>query len=341
MKLYKFLTLSVVIISLALTAPAYSKELSKKELKSLKKSYNMQLNKSKKMLSDGKKVAILGNTIAFRTEGKVTAMSSNKDDLIVKGAGIAQLKGVPDSVFQEITEEYNNMVVARLNALGVDVIPVSEMQKKKSFKKLVGDAQAGNGTVWEDSKKNWGVSKNAVPVGQYSVWYNYMKPFGAHAKLPKELKAALFNSFLHINFAVIDVTASGNVSKKDQGHSIRTTKTTSRNTNVTPLVFIDNRSTTTLAQPPKAFANFNIIYDVKTGRSFGREHAIGANSSLDYAKSVETCTNCTLGFESKSFLNEGDVKIYKIDADPALYKKAALEALGKHLDKTFALYLSK
>ena len=58
-------------------------------------------------------VALLGTNLRFRVAARATASTSNRDDIQAKFQSFAVLDSVPESVFQEITDEYNAMVRKR------------------------------------------------------------------------------------------------------------------------------------------------------------------------------------------------------------------------------------
>ena len=142
-----------------------------------------------KAYKKSKQVAIIEANLQFRTAVKKTAQTSHKKKKWAKFAAITKLDGVPDEVFQDIANDYEKMLATRFEAMGLAVIPYSEITEKKSYKKLLQKSQVETTVV----KKNWETSKIFTPNGRPFLVYNIMKPFGPHAKLPKELKSILYN----------------------------------------------------------------------------------------------------------------------------------------------------
>ncbi len=61
----------------------------------------------------------------------------------------------------------------------------------------------------------------------------------------------------------------------------------------------------------------------------------------DYFARTEKCSDCQPEFARKANLFAHGMGTVVITADPAMYKKAVLDALDKYLDEVFVLYSAK
>ena len=327
----------LALLPILFSQTTYAKEFSKKELKVIKKNIGHTLagNKAKKVFKKGERVAILGNNLVFRTSAKVVKKNSWKDST-KKGfrqsayAAYSTLEGIDDSVFQDITNEYNKMFIERLKGLGMEVMPISEIEKAKSFSKLVGDAKPSTGKGTRTEKKNWGVSKTFTPDSQYSVWLKFTSPFAPVAKMPKQLKASFLNAFIHVNFAQMDV----DVSSSTYRGKFKTSHSTKGIANIVPVINIA-KGTDVYAASKKGFYTTRITTP-------GNAQALNIMSDIDYS-TVDFCkSNCSLNFASGGFFQgASDIGLYTVNADPVKFKAAALDALSNYLDIMFTLYAEK
>lgn len=310
---------------------ALAKELSKKEVKLYKKHIaNMAGNKAKKVFVKDREVLMLDNSLAFRVEAKQTEQTSHKMKTWQKFSAIAQLEGIDDSVFQEITEEYNRMYIERLKAIGMKIITIDEAREKEPeiFAKLIGDAEPSTGNPKVKVKKNWGVSRVFTPKNQYAIDINYFKPFGPHAKLPKKLDAVLMDSYTNINFAKmgIDIKQSiGEYSIYTQGKS-----------SMSAQIFIDNDSTIFNLAPKNR--GYHIRFIGLTEKEFDK---ILITSDISFANAIDECNSCPLGFSTGGFIKDTSTGTLVVKADPEKYKAAVLDALSNYLDVLFTLYTQK
>ena len=316
-------TLSIIFLAVfSVQAFAADPQFSKKELKVIEKALTEQ--KSKKIFKKNDRIAPIGLNLNFRVAAQQTEQTSRKTHN-TKFDAIAKLEGVDDAVFQDITNTYRDMVVKRFQDMGMTVVPYAEMETAKSYAKLTKDA---GGTAQVLDRKLWGVEKQFVPEGQkVAIWFNQNLPFGAQRKVPNELDAILYNSFIRIDFAQLGVEVSGSKGS-DSTHTYINTEGKS---SIAAVVNIA-KDTLSFAVTKKGTHNLSMFGEDKA-------EALNVVSGVEYADSVETCkSGCDLGFKTTGFWASNRIDTVVVTADPVKYKAAVLDALEQYLDKQFALY---
>lgn len=140
------------------------------------------------------KVGIAGVNIQFKLATRQEQEKRGVGNVITWGF----LDGISDSLFQEITNEYEIRLAEKFKANGLE--PSLAYKNTDEYKKLV----AGNADFnREVEKKNWGVSKiftaNNEPYIDFPVGM-----IGAHAALGNKLKFPNGVVFITIDFISID-----------------------------------------------------------------------------------------------------------------------------------------
>ncbi|MGB1032346.1 MAG: hypothetical protein ACPGWM_07015, partial [Flavobacteriales bacterium] len=199
-KHFLFLLLGVFI-----TAAAFAQD--KKEIKKLEKKHNASNVGS--LFGKDDKVAILGANLRFKTASRETAITSNKAETTTKFGAYAVLEGIEDQVFQEITDEYLQMVIAKFKSIGLEAIPYDQITATKAFPKIA-DKGAREKT---NLKKSWGVAQTFTPGDIDYLSWNFADPFGPQQKISKELKAILFSNLVTIDFCHLGVDISQEVER--------------------------------------------------------------------------------------------------------------------------------
>ena len=303
----------------------------KKELKELEDKYGYYSNG--KLFEKNDDVAILGANVRFIVAKRKTETTSWKSESTVKFGAYAVLEGVSDEVFQEIADEYLEMLKMRFADLNMNVLPREELVNSKNYEKL--KEKGLNET--ENVKKAWGVAKTySGGNGDYITWNN-AAPFGPHTKVPAELKAVLFNSTVTLNFAFIGIQIDQETSRWANSKTVYTKGEAS----VVPAVHVVGHTyndkavaliednTYNFAVDPKAKQN-NIKLDLNISDIV---------SEINYAESTESCEGCEPEF-AKSYMKimEAGIGTIVVQADPVKFKEASLDALSKYLDEVFTLY---
>jgi len=327
----------VFLFAFAVSQNLSAKEWSKKELKAVKRDIGHTLagNKPKKVYKEGNRFVLVGNSLVFRLEAHEQIETSWKKKYRAAFNGITQLEGVDSAVFQEITEAYNEMFITRLQAMGVTVLPISELEKAKSFSKFRDGAKLSTGA--EDgqlfAKKKWGAAVTFTPENQYAIAVkDAAGPFSARNKVPREIETFLYNAFTYINFASINM----DISQKFKSGGLGSGKMVSTGTTAVEPRIIIGEGTNSIAWG-KATYTLRIFLPEN-------EKNLDITSNLEYANSMESCSsNCPIRAKSQGgFLSPSkDTGVITIHADPVKYKAAVLDALNNYLDLTFSLYAGK
>ena len=318
------LTILLVVFTLVATAQ------DKKEMKRIVKDHGEFAQG--KVFDKPSTVALLGTNLRFRVAARATASTSNKDDIQAKFQSFAVLDSVPESVFQEITDEYNAMVRKRFEDLGFTVTDQADVKKVKSYAKL-----AEKGTAEKQNVvKSWGVANIYCPNGQDYVTYNGIKgPLGPHAKVARELKAVLYSSLTTVDFCFIEMDADGNI-----GDNPYANQYIEGNAKVTPAISIHGYTYPLSGVKMLEDATYTFATNDK-GKYHNTMYKGMIVSDLSYSARTEKCSDCQPEFARKANLFAHGMGTVVITADPEMYKKAVLDALTKYLDEVFMLYTAK
>ncbi|WP_290792833.1 hypothetical protein [Flavihumibacter sp. UBA7668] len=282
-----------------------------------------------------------GETEACLTSVNLQFKLASRETLEKRGAGNiiswAFLEGIDETLMQEIANEYYTRLALKLKENGISV--TDEYREKDAYKKLVEKSSDRNREVF---KKNWGVSRiitaNEAPYIEYPVGM-----MGAHSSLGNDLKKPVGQVFITIDFAEFVLKIS------QSARDIQGLTTTKSKSTLIPRIRIEGVSQGAKMRGDGSYALF-------TGRNWGYTNAIMPNdkalhSELGYA--LETQAGKGMPETMKRFKSNvaGDMAAifsggligngratgeftYTVKADPALYKKAVLDALD-----TFNNYL--
>lgn len=322
--------LLILFFSLSMFFNAFSQD--KKQIKEISKKYNLYSQGD--IFSKADKVAILGNNIRFKLASRQAEETSWKKEMYYKFAVYSVLEGLNDQVFQEITDEYYNMLKSRFESLGIEVVNYDAISEAKSYKKLKDKGLRET----EDVKKSWGMAKTYNYSGLPYISWDNAAPFGPQQKLPKELDAVLFNSLVTVDFAHIgiDIEQSG---KNYYGSNERVIYTEAKSS-VVPVINIDgytypSKGTEMLEDNTYIFClnpkgkQLNFKLDLNESN---------IESELVFASEVDRCDDCKPEFAQNYFqIMEGGMGTVIVKADSEKYKKAVLDALEKYLDEVFVI----
>lgn len=284
-----------------------------------------------------------GQTDACLTSVNLQFKLASREMIEKRGAGNviswAFLEGIDESLLQEIADEYYLRLESKMKENGIALS--GEYQETDQYKKLIEKNADRSREVF---KKNWGISKivtaNQQPYIEYPVGL-----MGPHASLGNDLKKPVGQVFVTVDFAEFVLKISKSVSNF-QG--IATTKSKST---LIPRIRIEGVSQGLKMRGDGSYAVF-------TGRNWGYTNAIMPNdkaldSDLSYAIHTEAAKGMPeimkkfksnvagdlVGIFSGGLVGNGRATgefTYSVTADPALYKKAVLDALDKFNDYLLA-----
>lgn len=320
------------IAILSCTISSFSQD--KKQIKELSKKYNEYDQGPYKKVEN---VAILGTNLRFKVASHQAETNSWKDDVTYKFGAYATLEGIEDETFQEITNAYYDMLIAKFKELKINVVPYKAIEETKDFPKLKDKSTKENFKV----KKSWGVTKTFnYDQHDYIVWNN-AAPFGPQQKIAKEMKAMLFNSQVTIDFCHIgiDITQSGT---NYYGSNKRVIYTEGK-ASVVPAIHITGYTYNSkgLDMLEDNTFNFSLASSGKQNNLILNLNISNIESATQYAISTDMCEGCTPEFaQGKIKLMEHTNGTVVIKADPVLFKKAVLEVLQQYLDEVFLIYSS-
>lgn len=316
-------TLLLAFIALGFNLKAQDK----KELNKLAKTHT-EYNQGN-IYAKNKSVAILGTNLRFRVASRSKVITSNKDDATVKFESFAILDSVPESVFQEITDEYYTMVKTRFENYGLQVVSPEQVREAKSYPKL-----AEKGTLdKENVVKPWGVAKVYSPNGQDYVSWNNAAPFGPHQKVARELKSILFSSLTTIDFCTVEMSTSSNTAN----YTTHKTTYVEGNATVTPVINIHGYTYPLNGLKMLEDATYTFGYS-PNGKQHNTTYTGMTTSQQDYAEKIEKCATCKPEFSSKYNLMSHGIGTVVVTANPEKFKVAVLDALTLYLDEVFKLY---
>ena len=282
-----------------------------------------------------------GETEACLTSVNLQFKLASREYIEKRGAGNiiswAFLEGIDEQLMQDIANEYYVRLAAKLKENGIGLS--EEYRESDAYKKLIDKNSDRNREVF---KKNWGVSRiitaNEAPYIEYPVGM-----MGPHSSLGNDLKKPVGQVFITIDFAEFVLKISQSV------RDIQGMTTTKSKSTLIPRIRIEGVSQGAKMRGDGSYALF-------TGRNWGYTNAIMPNdkalhSDLGYA--LETQASKGMPETMKRFKSNvaGDMAAifsgglvgngratgeftYTVKADPALYKKAVLDALD-----TFNNYL--
>lgn len=294
------------------------------DAKSIKKKHNVYDHG--KIFKKAEKAALAGVNLRFKLVSREThSEGSWKRDDQVTFDSWAVLNGLEESDFQEITEAFEKMWAKKLEGMGLSIVPADEILQAKNYEKLVEKNSKDRETV----KKNWGIAK-VFSAGDRDFFVYPMSPLGPHAKLAKELDALLCNMHITIDFAYIgfDVKRYG-----EGGYKMASGEST-----IYPVIRIEGMTENQLqVRTDGTYTNF--IKDQSDAHNVTLETEI--SSDVEFAEKIESCNGCVPAYSKsgwQSLSNHATTGSYSIQADPALYKKAVLDALDKYTDELIILY---
>ncbi|MGB0424736.1 MAG: hypothetical protein ACPGED_10440, partial [Flavobacteriales bacterium] len=242
---------------------------------------------------------------------------------------------IEDQVFQEITDEYLQMVIAKFKSIGLEAIPYDQITATKAFPKIA-DKGAREKT---NLKKSWGVAQTFTPGDIDYLSWNFADPFGPQQKISKELKAILFSNLVTIDFCHLGVDISQEV-ERYRGSGDKTIYTDGT-ASVVPAIIIEGY-TYPLKGVQMGIDNTYALGLSSAGKQYNTQfgmNASGIESYHPYALSSEWCEGCEPSFaQRKVKLMENGIGTVVITADPVEFKTAVLEALSLYLDELFMLY---
>lgn len=257
----------------------------------------------------------------------------------------AVLEGVGDQVFQNIANEYYNLLTKKFEQNGYTIS--DKFKESKGYASLAEKA-AENERV--TNKKNWGIAEvhtsNNAPYLEYPTGM-----MGAHAKMGNELKSPIGQILITIDFAQILQKIA-----KDTEYgflsNVGNTVTTATKATIYPIITIEGPSETGInLKGDGTYAKF-------VGNNWGYCNAILTSSKpiisdKQYALKTEASKGMPTAFKKfksdvvgdlASIFSGGLVKsgratgefTFTVQADPQKYKEAVLDALDKYNDYLIA-----
>ncbi len=249
------------------------------------------------------------------------------------------LEGVDDVVFQEIADEYYQMLAKKFKENGFSL---NEAYKNhSSYQKLV---ESNKELKREVNKKNWGVSKiftaNKAPYIEYPTGI-----MGAHASLGNDLKIPVGQLFVTVDFIEI----MQNIQKGISGFTLMdgSSRTDKFETDMRPVIRIEGITSASFNNQFKGDGTYARFNGGNWSYCNAKFDNFSLSSSVPYANDVEATEGMPESMKKfksdvvgdlASIFSRGAVKsgrgnleaTYTIKANPQEYKKAVLDALAQY-----------
>lgn len=297
--------------------------LDKKEMKALEKKF--QIYDPGKTFKSAERIALPGVNLRFKLASKESITDGKQQDQ-VKYSSWAILDGIDDSDFQEITDQFQQMLIEKFSKMGLEIVPPTAYETDKNYLKLVENNTKDRMTV----KKTWGAAK-VFSADQRPFFVYPMSALGPHVKFAKSVDCLIANIHLTIDFAFIGF-------KTERYHDYAYTHRSATST-IVPVIRIEGMTENAL-QVRTDGSYISIIKDQSNAHSLTLNSEF--SSDLEYAADLSSCENCMPQFTESEFLDifrSGNVTgTYRIKADKAKYKAAVLDALDKLSDSWFIIY---